>query len=65
MDGIDGLHLSVFKEQLHQKFAVFGIVYSDKCLRFFTDQLQESLVFGAAEHRNVIDFGAMKAAVLI
>ena len=65
MDGVDGLHFSVFQQKFHQKFAVFGIVYSDKCLCFFTDQLQESLVFGATEHRNVIDFGAMEAVILI
>ena len=39
MDGIDGLHLSVFQKKFHQKFAVFAIIYSNKCLCFFADQL--------------------------
>ena len=62
---IDGLHLSVFLEEFHQKLPVLGIINGHKSLRFFTNQLQKPFVFSSSQHGHVIDFGAVEASVFV
>ena len=65
MDGIDRLDFPTLVEHFDQKLTVFIVIYGDKCFTLLSDKFQKTIIFRISQYRNVVDFRAIKALILI
>ena len=65
MNGVDGLHLPAFVEQLHYLFPHPPITDRYAGFGFGADELQEAVIVGIAQHRDLAELLTVQRFVIV